>query len=549
MNVLPPYFRWCLPAVIGFVLAVATTHAQRRINQPVERRTIDTLVDGHSGHLWIIRIQEESHFGLLHRYQSGHETKAAGAAETVYIRKPSSPGIPWAISAYANRLYVLYQDRTVQVFELRPPSPPHPATFHESQLPPLPGPGDVRFSATSAGPVALITQPIQPDKPRVSPLATATDAPAIHTTTESHQLWRLASNRWHSVPMPQNMRTPRLITGLAHGHVVIIDGVEGADLVSHEWDGTTRWLTKSYKDLPWSMNIETKASSRGKGMVLARAIESDGNLNIDAVALRPSGHFRLGPLGVVNKGDHWWIIENKRQIGLVTSNAQHAISIGGRDPKADPSQAPRGLRPVDEEPLPDASDIESITLAVIGMIFIFMLVTINIAARRTTQPIPPAGYRVASLPRLGAAAIDLLGPLVIMQVRFGLEHPFDIFSQWVMQPTNLENVAQLAMGLGLFVGHTTLTEMIAGTSIGKYIFGLRVVDHSGERPRAWQILVRNAFKVVELIPPPMFPLPLLLLLPARDTLNRPRVGDIFAQTLVVGRAVIVEEENDPDDPS
>lgn len=81
--------------------------------------------------------------------------------------------------------------------------------------------------------------------------------------------------------------------------------------------------------------------------------------------------------------------------------------------------------------------------------------------------------------------------------------------------------------LGAIVGlYATILEAATGTTAGKRLVGLRVVSDNGDRCRLAQIIVRNAARIIE------FPLAPLLLLIAL-TPSRKRLGDIFAQTVVV----------------
>ena len=65
-----------------------------------------------------------------------------------------------------------------------------------------------------------------------------------------------------------------------------------------------------------------------------------------------------------------------------------------------------------------------------------------------------------------------------------------------------------------------------GTSLGKRLFGLHAVTTDGRPPRPWQVIVRNLFKVVTLIVPPLAIF--VLFNPTRQ-----RLGDVAARTIVV----------------
>jgi uncharacterized RDD family membrane protein YckC len=75
--------------------------------------------------------------------------------------------------------------------------------------------------------------------------------------------------------------------------------------------------------------------------------------------------------------------------------------------------------------------------------------------------------------------------------------------------------------------HITIAEIICGQSVGKMVFGLRVVTLQGKEPNWMNILVRNGLRIVDLT---LLGLPLILIavLPLHQ-----RLGDLLAGTVVV----------------
>lgn len=78
-------------------------------------------------------------------------------------------------------------------------------------------------------------------------------------------------------------------------------------------------------------------------------------------------------------------------------------------------------------------------------------------------------------------------------------------------------------------------ELLFGGSVGKLLFGLRVVDPAGNPPSRYQVLVRSAAKVVDTAL-------LLGVLPMLVTPLHQRFGDIWADTLVVTSEAEDEED-------
>ena len=84
-------------------------------------------------------------------------------------------------------------------------------------------------------------------------------------------------------------------------------------------------------------------------------------------------------------------------------------------------------------------------------------------------------------------------------------------------------------------------EMMWGRTFGKALFRLRVVDAEGEQPAAWRIVVRNLFKVVELIHWVVLLIPMGLMMMSG---KQQRLGDLLAGTYVI---VDVIPDEAPDD--
>jgi uncharacterized RDD family membrane protein YckC len=87
-------------------------------------------------------------------------------------------------------------------------------------------------------------------------------------------------------------------------------------------------------------------------------------------------------------------------------------------------------------------------------------------------------------------------------------------------------MAWLAAGVGLYLLHTTVMELLFAKSIGKFATGLRVASLDGSRPTLLAVLTRNLLRLVDLalVFPPIF----VFFSPLRQ-----RVGDMAAGTIVV----------------
>jgi uncharacterized RDD family membrane protein YckC len=126
--------------------------------------------------------------------------------------------------------------------------------------------------------------------------------------------------------------------------------------------------------------------------------------------------------------------------------------------------------------------------------------------------------------RLSAATIDALPILIGAAVLYARQQP----GEYV--PTTFTGTIPGLVAVAVYLLHTTVTELIWARTLGKWVFGLRVVNLQGQRPGAGAILARNALRVIDLALLVVFPLPILLLIfsPLRQ-----RPGDAAAGTMVI----------------
>jgi uncharacterized RDD family membrane protein YckC len=122
--------------------------------------------------------------------------------------------------------------------------------------------------------------------------------------------------------------------------------------------------------------------------------------------------------------------------------------------------------------------------------------------------------------RLAGAMVDLL-PCVaaIGLLRHGSAEGW---GPWV----DLQSIERI-IGLALltYLLHTTIAEAICGQSVGKMLFGIRVVGPDGQPPSMQAVLVRNILRLVDL---GVVGLVLMGLTPLHQ-----RLGDLAAGTVVI----------------
>src|SRR5690606_32942331 len=137
----------------------------------------------------------------------------------------------------------------------------------------------------------------------------------------------------------------------------------------------------------------------------------------------------------------------------------------------------------------------------------------------------PAGTVLAEPQRrLLAVIVDFVPAAVLSLVILGESAASLMY--FPMMGRNLDDMLPFLLAVGLTVAHSTAMELATGRTLGKWFMDCRVVSVSGERARAWQVLVRNAMKIITLIIPPLALF--VFMNPFRQ-----RLGDLAARTIVV----------------
>lgn len=127
--------------------------------------------------------------------------------------------------------------------------------------------------------------------------------------------------------------------------------------------------------------------------------------------------------------------------------------------------------------------------------------------------------------RVAAGAVDLIPCMVVAMVLFGVNAD-QIIARWPGHAGSVSRMAPSGTVIFLFIGHTMLTEIFTGRSLGKAMLGLRTTNLVGGRATWKQLVLRNVMKVLDLVAPP------LLILPLAGP-QKQRLGDMVARTVVV----------------
>lgn len=161
---------------------------------------------------------------------------------------------------------------------------------------------------------------------------------------------------------------------------------------------------------------------------------------------------------------------------------------------------------------------------VTGAMLIVTIAVVAAASQRRSHPniaipadevaarLAPPGLRVA------AGLIDLVPFIAAIGAL-----PRGV-SQTMVDRASVQNI--LIIAISAYILHTMLAELICGRSIGKMMFGLRVLDHEGKVPSAASVIARNLLRIVDICV--IVSLVIMFVSPLRQ-----RVGDLAGGTVVV----------------
>lgn len=250
----------------------------------------------------------------------------------------------------------------------------------------------------------------------------------------------------------------------------------------------------------------------------------------------PSGEGRLVPWADVRLGS----IAEAGGFGTVLAGGAGAIAIEARD--APTSEGAQALPIVERQRIgagaarPDPVErlavpgfgaaywfhVPLLMMMALGALMIFAFVRVIAAPEKARQPLP-----VHPLPvdrRALALLIDALPPAAIVLVIFQLP-PTELLHlpSWTIDLPRALPAVLTIIGIAI---HTSISEWLTGSTLGKRALGGRVLSADGSRPTLLQAALRGAFKILVLIAPILS----ILMLLQRD---RRGIGDIASGTVVI----------------
>lgn len=463
--------------------------------------------------LWVVRSGSDGQSITILRQQED---------ETLLpVRSQNGSILPRGMAVNGQTLWIVLPDGQVQTFS----------------------PSSIHLTGQAVQMMGQPRLPLSPKTTLVSLAAARRHAWAlIQQKPDRLELLRLDHGQWQPVPMPDDL--PVDSDGLTAITILDPDDSWPCLTVSPAGSNKQAWVyVKRSADAPWAKGIvDLPASSPlttvavDGQLILAQRANSDlASIELALTLVRPSDlrAHDLGRLAIT--GDKPWPLG----ADWVLTRIGSTLCLAAKDPE-DPDawlltqrtlagsnqavqttiqqQMPNLLR----QRIPEA--MMPIAMA-LGMLCMFAFWKRDGGHQHPTLPrdIVVAGL----LSRTLAAVIDLLPCLALIATKYSME--WDEMAQQISsQSMTMDAIVINLMVGGLFVAHTTVSEILTGRTLGKWLCGLNVTNLQGGPINLWQGLARGLIRGLEFIAPPL--LVMMVIQPYRQ-----RLGDLAARTLVVSR--------------
>ncbi|MFA7236477.1 MAG: RDD family protein [Phycisphaeraceae bacterium] len=445
-----------------------------------------------------------------------------------------------AASSPANDLYQL-SDPDRWWFESKPtPAPGTAPGSTETPAPSKPGQSE-SFPGASAAPGIPIPAPGSSPAPAPSGLAPLT-------------IFRLIAGQWQPLPAPPEINAADLdpknhprIASINHQPVLL--SFAAGSLTLHQFDGSA-WSVQ-HDSMPLGSDwraltidrhlviVDRQPNARSDGWQLVARLRFDNHWLDAGVMHLPTGK-RLDFLPTAYDDQLTVLLASppppppeviSREGKAPAAAAQPELSWLQRDLRGRPDAPVTSVSlKIAQWPTPPIHR----DLMVFGLFAVAMLIMVAVWRRDASDKsnhkvkLPPNLVPAGLFRRGIALLIDLFPAWIILYAVLGASNVERILQHW---PASVD-AAQLYltfMTLAILTAHVTLSEMLTGRSLGKWIMGCRVVTLTGSPPNVWQVLIRNLIRILELL---LWPLLILAVLSP----FRQRLGDLAARTVVVRNA-------------
>ncbi len=496
----------------------------------------ELIAHGTGDHLWVGQVMRDSTRtppGFLTRLMGRSIGKAWGTLGVVdgRVRALTNRGTDLAV-LFESGEWVLYW--------------PSNGMLTSALGQPLPMPGRIlTFAADSRTlwAVARLKPAAAASAPATVPAATTHPA-----TAPSGQLvlLSLSFNRWEWVehgPPPESLHSADeeaiSLAVVDHHPVLAVKGGQGIAVAEYSPPGSTQPTTRAGGG--WSAlrpiqpdfaveQFKVLGDPERPGSILLWAAPKAGA----GVVFKQKGDLWEAPFSL--QGEQAAKMTGPRTIALAAERLR-LISLRGEPPALQVQQFGLDGKPVGEPtklgPRVDRyGQIEFYLEAILMAALIIAVIGTFYRRRLPPTPLPPDRLPLAPLSsRFAAGLIDGL-PVVASIIIAAAQ----LEGQTSFSAANLDPIVKwiLLGGFFVYLGYTTLIELIAGRTIGKMLLGLRIVTAEGRRPDWSALLMRNVLRMID-IWLAWLPLALIFYTPLRQ-----RIGDVAAATVVVTNAPIPE---------
>ena len=397
-----------------------------------------------------------------------------------------------------------------------------------------------------------------PESAPTTPQATPeTPAPPKPVSVKADRLLHLSQNQWETIPLPAdwNVDAPAWLVTQAYedARPLLVTSPTKEKIISwFTWakpdgaaaDAPEQWIS-------WHQTVDFLGvgvpSVIERQLVVAHRRDTPGKVEFVISHVRPERSTLVGTLSATDRGGPWALTPLGDRLALITADKDGQLSLTRINLRGSADEQPVLLAP---EP-PSIGQIADLLIFVLVLALATPVLILMWKREPAAVPVQlPRGLRIGDLTTRGMAAIlDLFPCLYLATLIRGVSFD-DMINYWPGKSGGWEPMIPGAIAIGLYIGHTFLTELFTARTLGKAMLGLRVTGLKGEPPDIWQVLARNLFKVLDLIA-----LPLLIF--AIISPSRQRLGDVVGRTVVVAAALDddgtpksnrrADEEDDEDD--
>lgn len=364
------------------------------------------------------------------------------------------------------------------------------------------------FQGTNSGPVALLVSDH-----------------ALRGEPNTARLLQLRGDRWIDIQLPE------LFSVGEHVHLGV-DGADGGRLhLLTSIDAQRTALYRSVDGGSWDRFVielpaaKVRSLVNHQGRLVAVLVSNPGETSrtVEITYIRP--HAEGGGLVQIAQvpvgSDPWAVIAMSNGLRLLTaSSAADMVTMRQIDPISGVVGEAMLMR---EQPIATGRLWHMALMLSVAVLSVLVVIFVRPGTRGEIK-LPASVVPMPATARLLAMAVDLfpggLAAVLILKVS-----PADLL-RMPIAADSIEAAAPYLIMAAFAICHCTVTELVKGTTLGKALFGGRIVCEDGSPVRFQQVIWRNLLKVMILLVPPLAIFALLS--PQMQGFN-----DLLARTVVV----------------